>query len=297
MTNTESRKKLRVSAIPYNESLSCVFHEVIDPSRQKTWELSETYRLANEEMSRYPKHWHSWLEVIIPTEGCADVAIRDKHFIVHPGELLIIPPQVIHESRRSDYNKIYKGYVVHYFGDYLYQIIDIADYLTFEEGPVPIEEDWLDHLKAVTDLRRSGDPMRSLRANILMQEILLGIFVRYSRFEQQPTSSVYVSLVQNAVSVIEETACQNIRIQDVANRLHVSYAYLSRCFRKETGITMNEFRDELRMSKAAEMIRNDDLPLDHVALEVGYSEYAAFSKKFREYHGCSPSAYRKSCHK
>ena len=141
------------------------------------------------------------------------------------------------------------------------------------------------------------DPLNRLRISLMMDEILLETAQRYGHWDQNGSEESQIILVQKALSAIQENAFRNQSIQEAAAELHVSYAYLSRCFKKETGITMTEFRDEVRMAKAAKLINNSDIPLESISMEVGYGEYAPFCRKFRSYFGCTPSSLRKTGHK
>ncbi|MBR3349206.1 MAG: AraC family ligand binding domain-containing protein, partial [Solobacterium sp.] len=84
--------KNRVSEIPYDSTSSEVIYEVVDEARQNNWEILEVKRNAGEEISRFPRHSHMWLELIIPVQGIAEVNVKNTVYFVHPGNMLIIPP-------------------------------------------------------------------------------------------------------------------------------------------------------------------------------------------------------------
>lgn len=292
-----SRTKNRVSEIPYNSTSSEVIFEIVDDAKQNDWEILEVKRNGGEEISRFPRHSHMWLELIIPVQGIAEVNVKNSHYLVNPGEMLIIPPLAIHESRRSDFHSGYTGYVAQYSYHHLHAMIDHASRLVFDSFPVAVEKKWLDHIKSAVKLMKEDDPLNKLRTSLLMDEVLLEIAQLYGHWDKSGSEDSQITLVQNALSAIQENAFRNQSIQDAVADLHVSYAYLSRCFKKETGITMTEFRDEVRMAKAAKLIHIGDIPLESISMEVGYGEYAPFCRKFRSYFGCTPSSLRKTGHK
>lgn len=289
--------KNRVSEIPYDSTSSEVIYEVVDEARQNNWEILEVKRNAGEEISRFPRHSHMWLELIIPVQGIAEVNVKNTVYFVHPGNMLIIPPLMIHESRRSDFHSGYTGFVVQYSYHHLHTMIDHASRLVFDSSPVVFEQKWLEHIKSAIALMEGNDPLNRLRISLMMDDILLEIAQRYGHWDQNGPEESQIVLVQKALCAIQENAFRNQSIQEAAAELHVSYAYLSRCFKKETGITMTEFRDEVRMAKAAKLINHSDIPLESISMEVGYGEYAPFCRKFRSYFGCTPSSLRKTGHK
>ncbi len=43
-----------------------------------------------------PMHWHSEFELNLVREGSAEFIINDEKYIVSPGDLLILPPDILH---------------------------------------------------------------------------------------------------------------------------------------------------------------------------------------------------------
>jgi two-component system response regulator YesN len=46
------------------------------------------------------------------------------------------------------------------------------------------------------------------------------------------------------------------------------------------------------MARAAQLLRQDSMPVNRVARAVGYRQPAQFAKAFRRHHGAPPSAFR-----
>jgi AraC-like DNA-binding protein len=67
--------------------------------------------------------------------------------------------------------------------------------------------------------------------------------------------------------------------------------YLSRIFSREVGLTIPQFLRNLRMERAAELLRTGRYNVTEAATEVGYSSLSHFSKAFCETIGCCPVLY------
>lgn len=67
--------------------------------------------------------------------------------------------------------------------------------------------------------------------------------------------------------------------------------HLSRIFSKEVGLTIPQFLRNLRMERAAELLRSGRYNVTEAATEVGYSSLSHFSKAFCETIGCCPVLY------
>ena len=67
---------------------------------------------------------------------------------------------------------------------------------------------------------------------------------------------------------------------------------LMRVFRKATGQTPIEYLVRLRIQRAMDMLRNTDLTVTEIALEVGFNDSNYFTRQFRRILGESPRSFR-----
>jgi AraC-like DNA-binding protein len=67
--------------------------------------------------------------------------------------------------------------------------------------------------------------------------------------------------------------------------------YLSRIFSREAGLTIPQYLRNVRMERAAELLRTGRYNVTEAATEVGYSSLSHFSKAFCEIIGCCPVLY------
>jgi AraC-like DNA-binding protein len=72
--------------------------------------------------------------------------------------------------------------------------------------------------------------------------------------------------------------------------------HLSRIFSREVGLTIPQFLRNLRMERAAELLRSGRYNVTEAATEVGYASLSHFSKAFCETIGCCPALYPMAKH-
>jgi AraC-like DNA-binding protein len=77
----------------------------------------------------------------------------------------------------------------------------------------------------------------------------------------------------------------------LAAKAEVSKSQLQRDFRRLFGKTLRGFQHQIRVERAVQLL-SDGLPVVEVAYACGYSDHSAFTRRFREETGISPSAYR-----
>lgn len=80
-------------------------------------------------------------------------------------------------------------------------------------------------------------------------------------------------------------------LRDIATRIGVSPYHLCRVFRAQTGQSLHQYRNQIRVRAALNRI-DDGMDLTTVAFDVGYSSHSHFTAAFRHAFGCPPRALR-----
>lgn len=105
------------------------------------------------------------------------------------------------------------------------------------------------------------------------------------------------SVIEKAKRYIEANIDKNFGRDDVAKHVHLNPDYLSRLFKKEVGSTISEYTQLTRVRIAKELLEKTNLSVGNVAAKLGYSNFAHFSRMFKENIGMSPALYKNSCRK
>ena len=100
--------------------------------------------------------------------------------------------------------------------------------------------------------------------------------------------------VDHAIDYMTAHYKEPLRIQQLADYIGIDRSYLTSTFKKVKGISPQEFLINLRMDRAASLLKETSLPINEVASSVGYKDPLAFSKIFKQYYSTSPKNYRNS---
>lgn len=92
---------------------------------------------------------------------------------------------------------------------------------------------------------------------------------------------------------IEENKGLHIKLEDLAKNAGFSYSYFSHLFKKETGKTLTEYIQMVRIETAKKLLVEKERSVSEVAELVGYSDIKFFTKQFKKALGVSPNEYRK----
>ena len=101
-------------------------------------------------------------------------------------------------------------------------------------------------------------------------------------------------LVRQAMGWIHSHYAEPLTREDIAQSIGISPDYLTDCFRQEMGITPITYLRRYRIREACELLKTTDLSITQVALEVGFSESAHFTRTFHREVGLTPRAYRQA---
>lgn len=99
--------------------------------------------------------------------------------------------------------------------------------------------------------------------------------------------------VRRALSYLYDHYDKDIKIEEIARIIGISTAYLQRTFKEQTGSTLVDKINELRIEKAKLLLETSNMPITDIAVSVGFNNRQHFSYTFRKLTGCSPSVYYK----
>ena len=134
--------------------------------------------------------------------------------------------------------------------------------------------------------------MESLRE---MMDTLQGLVDEWSDSMDKEKNLNHNSLVDNAMAYMNENFHDlTLTQQKVADKVFVSAPYLSNLFKLEKGLNFGDYLLELRITRAMELLRDQNAKVYKVAESVGYSNPQYFGVCFKKYTGHTPGEYRKS---
>lgn len=94
-------------------------------------------------------------------------------------------------------------------------------------------------------------------------------------------------------SFIQDNINQELSRDDIANSVYRNPAYLSRLFRKETGLSLSDYIVQLKIERAKHMLKETNDKISNIAEGLGYVHFSYFAKLFKKGAGLTPQEYRK----
>lgn len=155
----------------------------------------------------------------------------------------------------------------------------------------------LDMKETIGERYQALDPLDYFRLHLSGNEIRL----RLEEFLAEAMELVQTSMddrdhviVQQAIEYIRRMyRNKGLKIQDIADHVHLSPNYLSYLFKRIAGETVWEFVTSLRMEESRHLLVSTTKKRYEIADEVGYESPEHFSRIFKRYYGESPNTVRK----
>lgn len=94
--------------------------------------------------------------------------------------------------------------------------------------------------------------------------------------------------------IAENISLGNLQREELANMVHISPGYLSRIFKKETGMALSDYITQKRISVAKQLLVKTKLPITTVAERIGITYPSYFTKLFKEKVNMTPQEFRQS---
>jgi two-component system, response regulator YesN len=97
--------------------------------------------------------------------------------------------------------------------------------------------------------------------------------------------------------VSENIGVQSLTREDIANHVYLNPDYLTRVFKRETGMSISDYLHQERIEYAKRLLKDSVMSIGDIAFEVGYSKLSYFSSVFKRATELTPIEYRKQIQK
>jgi two-component system response regulator YesN len=99
--------------------------------------------------------------------------------------------------------------------------------------------------------------------------------------------------IEHVKRFLSRNSSRKISLKDAADAVCLSPKYLSRIFREREGTGFNEYKLELKMAEAKNILKKTAYNVDQIADKLGYQNTESFIRQFKKIAGATPAAYRR----
>ncbi|WP_172840476.1 helix-turn-helix domain-containing protein [Virgibacillus phasianinus] len=85
----------------------------------------------------------------------------------------------------------------------------------------------------------------------------------------------------------------DVSLEKLAVEFQLSVSYLSRFIKEQTGVTFSHYIQDMRINDVKKQLKETNQSIKKIVTDVGYSDVANFTRKFKKIVGVTPGQYRK----
>ncbi|MEW6376696.1 MAG: AraC family transcriptional regulator, partial [Thermodesulfobacteriota bacterium] len=100
--------------------------------------------------------------------------------------------------------------------------------------------------------------------------------------------------LMRASEFVETHYNDSLTVEQIGKVVCLSPSRLSHIVKEEWGLTLGEYISKVRIEKAKVLLKDKELPISQVALEVGFPDQSYFTKVFKKIEKCTPKAFRQN---
>lgn len=232
---------------------------------------------------------HPAVEIGWCVTGDAEYRIGSRLITLRPGEAIVIPLGVEHATcvPRPDT----RGRSIHVAREAFEAASDAVGTRVREARLVegsPERPSPLVSLAAL--LARESEGERAGRA-MVVEALTDAIVVEALRTGAASAPAGRDPRVARAIDLMHDQYASTLTLDDLAAAAGVSRFHFTRLFRAETGKTPFRYLLDVRVARAAQLLRTRGCSVTEAAFSVGCSDLGRFSRRFRKVHGMAPSEY------
>ncbi|MEK3983655.1 response regulator [Paenibacillus sp. FSL K6-3166] len=161
---------------------------------------------------------------------------------------------------------------------------------------------WNTQVLPSTEQNRVGATtlLESFESDISQSESMEGLILTIEQAMQeainllyQVKSNIYRKEVFRITEILQENVENKITLDRLAQEVNMNVNYLCRVFKQDTGRSIVQYMNELKINKAIELLKLPDTRIKEVASQVGIDDPFYFNRVFKKIVGLSPSDFRK----
>lgn len=281
--------------------MPAINHKEMNPVYYSRYSAKVIYRHSfAPNVLAFSLHWHEQVELLQILEGSLTVTCASASYTLYPGQMCVFSPEMLHTGTAGPDGAVYnvilfdlKMLVNQTQAAQEYIVPLCKGHCIFE--PLVQHEPVRRAVDEIVQAHREETQLHPLQVMNMLYE-LVGLLYRYSGVRGLAAQPKQKQLLW-AVDYINEHYDTHITLESLSRQIGYSKAHFCRKFKQETGMTVNQYIERLRLDKAKNMLSETDMPIKDIALECGYSDIAYFTNRCKRLFHQPPAQLRKQSRK
>lgn len=261
----------------------------------------------------YATHKHDFIEMVFILSGKGTHIIDGVAYPIEKGDVFIVNKNIPHSYQAFPgcpikvYNCIFQpefiagmlsGYSDFVDTAYRYLFHSLSEEKTPKKYIKIIGVDTYE-IKVILDeirdeyVRHQKGYLHIIRAEMIRMLILIFRLYYAEKKKRREHGPYRKILVEHTLEYMRKHYKEPITCEQLAGREYISSSYFSRIFHEETGYSVIQMLQRVRIEAAVELLQTTVFTVDMIAEKVGYSDLKHFYKIFKKITGHTPGRYRR----
>lgn len=242
-------------------------------------------------------HRHSDYEIYIQDRGVGAQVIGGVFYQLTSRDVLLLRPNLLHQTIRGPAHtrtevRFTEAFLRRYFSEELCgRFLGLFRRRRLTLSP----ESYFRVANAAREIDRMGGGSGGSAGFAMLAELLTALC---SQAEGLPPGGLSGSPAQGVampplIGYIHENYRRLDSIAQIADAFHITPSHLCRTFKKQTGVTLVQYINNLKIQRAGDLLGDTGRSVAVIAEECGFHTVMYFSRMFKSIAGLPPSEYRK----
>ncbi|WP_339721223.1 AraC family transcriptional regulator [uncultured Paraglaciecola sp.] len=217
-------------------------------------------------------HVHNFQQLVLPLRGVINIELEAYSGKVAPGECVVIKQGQMHHFTANQEAKFV-----------------VADLLELPESFLSTDNLVFSITPPLISFLGFIEKQLENQVNPKLEQSMFDTFVLL--LEEQQQFRQLDHRIRLVVEYVLENIAENLSVETLAKVACLSQTQFKKVFTQQVGLSVSKHITKERMEKAKALLMHTDYSIQIIAEQVGYADLSAFSRRFSQYYGLSPSEF------
>lgn len=249
-----------------------------------------------------PLETYNGLQFIYVLKGQLTLYVNKTPLNIRPNELMLINPNDLYSMQGDDLNIVFILKIpIHYLKQQCSDILQYRYHCQLTENTTDLLDPYQkikQHLISILLAHCTKQEGYPLDIKTHLFQLLHLLFIHFKITQHHPLVETHIldARIASTVNYINNNFQQELSLETLAKRAHISIHYLSRLFKKELGIGFLHYINDKRLEAALNDLMYTNDTVLKIALQNGFANANAFTHAFKNKYGEAPSQFKQHLH-
>lgn len=238
-------------------------------------------------------HWHGFVELEFFIDGTGTHKYNNSTFQIKSGDVWVLSTD---DSHQLDLHKGMKSVNIAVNPDILHD--KLKKHLSIfhplhcnfnKEEALAFSE----KVDILWNEQEQQNILSRVKANAIINDMLVDV-VRKAALDNTLSNNHFANngVANNMLKYLQANFKNDISLPELASEFSFTPNYCGQILKKATGISFNDYLNNLRVKYACELLLSTDLSIQNIAFDSGFHSVEYFYATFKKFYGITPAKYR-----